>query len=185
MALREIITVGDPRLRKRSRPIKEITPEIRELIDDMVETMHENAGIGLAAVQVGELARLIIVELPEDEDEPGSGQRYIVLNPEIAKLSREVETGIEGCLSVPGYVGEVDRSTMTIVRGIDINGQKFRLRAKGFLARVFQHEIDHTNGILYIDRLTESDRIWTVKKGEEEQAEVRQKLPEDAVPSQV
>ena len=185
MALREIIEVGDPRLRKRSRPIKTITPEIRTLIDDMVETMHENNGIGLAAVQVGELTRIVIVELPEDEEVPGSGQRYIVLNPEIVKLSRDTEDGIEGCLSVPGYVGEVERSTTALVRGMDINGRKFRLRTKDFLARVFQHEIDHTNGILYIDHLTETDRIWEVKKGEEEQAEVRQEIPEDAVPAQV
>ena len=185
MAMREIIVVGDPRLRKRSRPIKNITPEIRELIDDMVETMHENNGIGLAAVQIGELARVIIVELPEDEEEPGNGQRYIVLNPEIVKLSRDTEVGIEGCLSVPGYVGEVERSTTALIRGMDINGRKFRLRARDFLARVFQHEIDHTNGVLYIDRLIDTDRIWEVKKGEEELVEVRQELPEDAVPTTV
>ncbi len=185
MATREIITVGDPRLRKRSRPIKVITPEIRELVDDMVETMHEYNGIGLAAAQVGELVQIIIVEVPEDEEVPGSGQRYIVLNPEIVKLSRETEDGIEGCLSVPGYVGEVERSTMALIRGMDIHGRKMRLRAKEFLARVFQHEIDHCNGVLYIDRLTETDRIWTVEKGEEEQSEINQALPEDAVPAQV
>ncbi len=181
----EIIEVGDPRLRKRSRPIKVITPEIRELVDDMVETMHENEGIGLAAAQVGELVRIIIVELPEDEEVQGSGQRYIVLNPEIVKKSRDTEIGIEGCLSVPGYVGEVERSTMVLVRGMNMQGRKFRLRAKDFLARVFQHEIDHCNGILYIDHLTETDRIWVVKKGEEEQVEFKQTLPEDAVLAQV
>jgi peptide deformylase len=185
MPVREIIEVGNPRLRKRSRQIKAITQEITQLVDDMVETMHTNNGIGLAAVQIGELARIIVVELPEDEEVPGSGQRYIVINPEIVKLSRETEAGIEGCLSVPGYVGEVERSTMALIRGTDINGRKFRLRARDFLARVFQHEIDHTNGILYIDRLTETDRIWEVKKGEEELVEVKQELPEDAVPSHV
>ena len=185
MPMREIIEVGDPRLRKRSRQIKAITPEIALLVDDMVETMHANNGIGLAAVQIGELAKIIVVELPEDEEDPASGQRYIVINPEIVKLSRERETGIEGCLSVPGYVGEVERSTMALIRGMDINGRKFRLRARDFLARVFQHEIDHTNGILYIDRLTETDRIWEVKKGEEELVEIKQELPEDAVPSHI
>lgn len=185
MTTREIIEVGDPRLRKRSRSVKNISPEIRELIDDMVETMHISNGIGLAAVQVGELARIIIVELPEDEEVPGSGQRYIIINPEIVKLSRDTEIGIEGCLSVPGYVGEVDRSTMALIRGMDPQGRKFRLRAKDFLARVFRHEIDHCNGILYIDRLIETDRIWAVNKGEEEQVEVKQELPEDAVLAQV
>lgn len=185
MATREIIVVGDPRLRKRSRPVKVITPEIRELIDDLVETMHENNGIGLAAAQVGELIRIIVVELPEDEEVQGSGQRYIVLNPEIVKMSRETEDGIEGCLSVPGYVGEVERSTMALIRGMDLHGRKVRLRTKDFLARVFQHEIDHCNGILYIDHLTETDRIWTVEKGEEEQTEIKQALPENAVPAQI
>lgn len=171
MALREIIQVGDPRLRERSRTVETVTPEIRELIDDMIETMHANDGVGLAAVQVGELVRVIVIELPEDEDVWGSGQLYVVLNPEIIKQSREVEVGIEGCLSVVGYVGEVERATEVLVRGRDVNGKRFRLRPRGYLARVFQHEIDHTNGVLYIDRLVAPDRIWEVKPGTEEETE--------------
>lgn len=174
MALREIITVGDPRLRERSRPVQSITAEAQELIEDMVETMHEADGIGLAAVQVGELDRIIVIELPEDEEVWGSGELFVVVNPEIVKESRDTEVGIEGCLSVPGYVGEVERASEVVVRGLDENGKRFRLRPRGFLARVFQHEIDHVNGVLYIDRLVEPDRIWEVKPGSEEQAELLQ-----------
>ncbi len=183
MALREIITLGDERLRKRSEKIEKITPELQALIDDMVETMHESAGVGLAAVQIGELLNLIIVELPEDEEEPHSGERYIVINPEITKASAEVEAGIEGCLSIPGYVGEVERASSILVRGMDRRGKRFRLRAEGYLARVFQHEIDHTQGTLYIDRLTAPERIWPVTEGEEEEVEARQQIPADATPS--
>ncbi len=175
--LREVIVVGDPRLRQRSRKITAITPKIQTLIDDMVETMHQENGVGLAAVQVGELQRIIIVEIPEDENVPLSGRRFIVLNPEIIKSSRATEPGIEGCLSVPGYVGEVERSVSVVVRGMNRHGKPIRLRLKGFAARVFQHEIDHCNGILYIDRLTAPDRIWPVAAGEEEQIEAAQAVP--------
>ena len=178
MALREIITVGDPRLRERSRPVRAITPEIRQLAEDMVETMHEADGIGLAGSQIGELTRIIVIELPEDEDVWGSGRLFVVINPEIARESREVETGIEGCLSVPGYIGEVERATEVLVRGVDITGKRFRLRPRDYLARVFQHEIDHLNGVLYIDKLTEPDKIWEVKPGTEEMAEAEMQSTE-------
>ncbi len=174
MALREIITVGDPRLRERSRPVETITPELEQLMDDMVETMHGADGVGLAAVQVGELHKIIVVELPEDEEVWGSGELYVVVNPEIVKESREVEIGVEGCLSIPGYVGEVERAIEVLVRGTDRHGGKFHMRPKGYLARVFQHEIDHVNGVLYIDRLVAPDRIWEVRHGEEEAEEARE-----------
>lgn len=180
MALREIITLGDPRLRQRSRPVEKITPEIHTLIQDMVETMHTNQGVGLAAAQVGELQRLIVIEVPEDEEVPGSGELYVVINPEIVKASAETEVGTEGCLSVPGWVGEVERAAQVVVRGLNRQGKPLRLRAEGYLARVFQHEIDHCNGVLYIDRLTAPDRIWSVQEGEEEQAE-REGVPAKAL----
>jgi peptide deformylase len=157
-----------------------MTSEIRQLVDEMVETLHANDGIGLAAVQVGELLRVIVVEVPEDEEIPGSGERHIVLNPEIVKASRDTEEGLEGCLSIPGFVGEVERAVEVSVRGMDTRGKPFRLRPQGLVARVFQHEIDHCDGVLFIDRLTAPDRIWEVKPGEEEQVEVAQELPADA-----
>lgn len=180
MALREIITVGDAKLRQPSRSVRKITPKIRKLIDDMVETMHVEDGIGLAAVQVGALRRIIVVEVPEHEEIPQSGRRYIVVNPEIVKSSYETVIGIEGCLSVPGFNGEVERAEEVVVRGLDEHGKLFRARLKGFMARVFQHEIDHCDGVLYIDRLTAPDRIWSVPEGEEELAELEQQSPREA-----
>ena len=171
MTVRDVITVGDERLREKSQEIKEITPEMETLIDDMIETMRESNGVGLAAVQVAELVRLIVVEMPEDEEQPNSGKLYVVVNPEIVKSSDELEMGIEGCLSIPGYVGEVERQTEVTVRGLNRHGRRQRIRAQGFLARVLQHEIDHTEGVLYIDRLTAPDRIWPVEEGEEERVE--------------
>lgn len=176
MAVREVITVGEPRLRKRSKEVEKITPELRALIADMIETMETYEGVGLAAVQVGELVSAIIVEVPENEDIQGSGERHVVINPEIVKASQETEVGIEGCLSIPGYVGEVERSTSIVVRGLDERGKRINLRPKGFLARVFQHEIDHTKGVLYIDRLVAPDRIWPVEEGEEERIEMEEAL---------
>ncbi len=169
--LRKIITVGDPRLRRRSRPVLKVTPEIRTLINDMIETMDAANGVGLAAVQIGEMVQAIVIETPEDEDDPTSGKLFVVLNPEIVKTGKETEVGVEGCLSVPGYAGEVERATEIVVRGMDRYGKPFRFRPRGYLARVFQHEIDHCNGVLYTDRLVAPDRIWEVKPGEEEQAE--------------
>jgi peptide deformylase len=183
MAVREVITVGDARLRERARPLQNITPEIRQLAADMVETMHAYDGIGLAATQVAEMHRILVIEIPEDEDIWGSGELYVVVNPEIVRESRETEVGTEGCLSVPGYLGEVERSEEVLVRGLDLQGKKFRLRPKGFLARVFQHEIDHLDGVLYIDRLTAPDRIWEVKPGTEEQEELADYMHTDAVPT--
>ncbi len=182
MALRKIITVGDSKLRQSSRSVRKITPKINKLIEDMVETMHAENGIGLAAVQVGELQQIIVVEVPEHEEIPHSGERYIVINPEVVKTSHETVFGIEGCLSVPGFNGEVERAEEVVVRGLDENGKPFRVRLKGFVARVFQHEIDHCEGVLYIDRLTAPDRIWSVPEGEEELAELEQQSPlEDGV----
>jgi peptide deformylase len=174
MTLREVITVGDERLREKSHDVKEITPEIKTLIADMIETMRAQNGVGLAAVQVAELVNVIVVETPEDEEDRQSGQLYVLVNPEIVATDDETEAGIEGCLSIPGYVGEVARATSVTVRALDRNGRRQRIRAEGFLARVFQHEIDHTEGVLYIDRLTAADRIWPVKEGEEERAEAEQ-----------
>jgi peptide deformylase len=149
----------------------------------MVETMHANDGIGLAAVQIGELARIIVIELPEDEEVWGSGQLFVVVNPEILKSSRDTEVGVEGCLSIPGYVGEVERASEVLVRGVDATGRRFRLRPKGFLARVFQHEIDHLDGVLYIDQLIAPDRIWEVTPGTEERTEAEAERSSEKAPA--
>lgn len=165
MTLREIKTFPDEVLRKKAEPVVDFTDDLRSLVDDMVETMRVAPGVGLAAPQIGISKRLIVVEFGDEEDEEYPKQLYVVANPEIVKMSDETVTGIEGCLSVPGVVGEVDRAEVVIVRGQDPFGKKFKIRAQGWLARIFQHEIDHINGLLYTDR---AENLWQPEDDEEE-----------------
>jgi len=170
-------------LRAKAHPVRRFGDHLEALVEDMVETMHAAAGIGLAAPQVGVLERVIVIELSQEEQDPGSGQLYVLVNPQIARASTEEEAGIEGCLSVPGYVGEVVRHQAVTVKGQDVQGRKIRIKAQGLLARVFQHEIDHLDGVLYIDKLTAPDSVWQVVEGEEELAEARGKVESQAVAS--
>ena len=180
MAVREIVVYDDPQLRVKSRRIRHVTPELRSLAEDMVETMHEARGIGLAAVQVGAPDRVIVVELPEPEEgeeaRPGAGKLYVLVNPQLARKSREIEEGIEGCLSVPGLVGEVERHSSVTVKGLDLSGRRIRLKAEGLLARVLQHEIDHCSGVLFIDHIEDPEKLWQVEEGDEEAAEAAQEV---------
>jgi peptide deformylase len=180
LAVREIVIYDDPRLRERSRRVKRVTPDLRVLVEDMVETMHSARGVGLAAVQVGVAERVIVIEIPEPEEEekahPGAGKLHALLNPEVARGSRELEEGIEGCLSIPGLVGQVTRHHKVTVKGMDITGRKVRIKAEGLLARVLQHEIDHCNGVLFIDRIEDPEKLWQVPEGEEEAAEAAQEV---------
>jgi peptide deformylase len=147
-----------------------VTPEIQSLIDDMVDTMRVAPGVGLAAPQVGVGLRVIVVEYAEPgedpEAEPKPPKLYSVVNPEIVRQSETTVPGREGCLSIPGYVGEVERQEVVTVKGLDRHGRAFKLKAKGWLARIFQHEIDHLNGVLFTDR---TDRVWRMEdiEGEE------------------
>jgi len=185
MSVRPIVYSDNPIMRKSSHKVRRITPELQKLVDDMFETMRANNGIGLAAIQVGVPQRVIVVELPaEDEDDeesdtPHLPETYAIINPEIARQSRNMEDGIEGCLSVKGYVGEVSRHYSVTVKGTDLRGRAIRVKAEGLLARVFQHEIDHCDGILFIDRIEDPEKIWPVAEGDEEQAVAVQKVPED------
>jgi peptide deformylase len=178
MALREIRLLGDPVLRKDAQEVTEFDERLRQLVEDMIETMQQANGVGLAAPQVGVQERIIVVETPEDEEEPGSGQLYVLVNPEIVYSSEELVEGVEGCLSIPGYVGEVIRSEVVTVKGQDPQGRNRRVKSRGFLARAFQHEIDHLSGELFIDKLTAPERIWRVEEGQEEQAELEEKRVE-------
>ena len=171
MALREIITSENPILRRKAKKVTKITPELRALADDMVETMHQAPGVGLAAPQVAESVRLFVAELEESEENPGSGKTYVVFNPEFVWKSEEVVDGAEGCLSVPGWAGEVTRHYKVVVKGLDKSGKRIRIEAEGWLARVFQHEMDHLDGVLFTDRITDPEKIWPIKEGEEEQVE--------------
>lgn len=165
MAIREIVTVPDEVLRRKARKVTVFDADLQKLIDDMVETMRQAPGVGLAAPQVGVSERLIVVEYAEnDEDEDASKKLFVVANPEIVKVSTETEKGIEGCLSIPGLVGEVERPLQVVIRGQNRRGQPVRVKAKGWLARIFQHEIDHLEGILFTDRAT---RVWKPTPEEE------------------
>ena len=163
MAVREILQIGNPTLRQRSSKIARFDQALANLADDMLETMHEANGVGLAAPQVGVPKRLIVVEMPDDEDYPLPGEQWVVCNPEVIKTNRETEVGQEGCLSVAGYVGMVERPTEVVIRGQDIYGRKVRIKADGFVARAFLHEIDHLNGVLYVD-IAEENTVMTVEE---------------------
>lgn len=165
MAVREIVTVPDEVLRRKARKVTVFDANLQKLVDDMVETMRQAPGVGLAAPQVGISERLIVVEYAEtDEDEDAPKKLFVVVNPEIVKVSTETEQGIEGCLSIPGLVGEVERPLQVVIRGQNRRGQPVRIKAKGWLARIFQHEIDHLEGILFTDRAT---RVWKPTPEEE------------------
>jgi peptide deformylase len=165
MAVRKILQIGHPTLRERSRKVTRFGDELAALVEDMIETMHEASGVGLAAPQVGVLNRLIVVEMPDDESYPQPGERWVLVNPEIVKASRETEAGQEGCLSVAGYVGIVERASEVLIRAQDTRGRKVRIKAQGYLARVFQHEIDHLDGVLYVD-VAEDGSVMTVEAWE-------------------
>ena len=176
MPARPIVFSDSPLLREKSRHVRRVRPAMQQLIDDMVSTMRAANGIGLAAVQIGVPERVIVVRLPENEENPEGSKLYVVINPQLARKSREMEEGIEGCLSVSGLVGEVSRHRAVTVKGLGRQGQAVRIKAEGFLARVFQHEIDHCDGILFLDRVEDSEKIWPITKGEEA-AEAVQEMP--------
>lgn len=177
MTVRTIVTPPDSVLRTRAARVRSFDSGLQRLIDDMVETMRAAPGVGLAATQVGDKRRVIVVEYREDDDPPDPGQEpkpprlYTLVNPEIARHSKETVTGNEACLSLPGYGGEVDRFEAVTVKALNRHGDPVRIRAKGWLARIFQHEIDHLDGVLYIDRATQ---VWRV-----EQQEGAQVIPAD------
>jgi peptide deformylase len=187
MPVRPIVLSDSPLLRKKSRRVRRVDPTLQELTDDMVETMHAANGIGLAAIQIGVPERVIVVHLPEEEESeegeekeernPEDCKLHVVINPELARKSRDVEDGIEGCLSVPGWVGEVSRHHTVTVKGLDPRGRPVRIKAEGLLARVLQHEIDHCDGILFIDHIEDPEKVWPVPEGEEEAAEAAQEMP--------
>ena len=157
-----------------------IDPAIQQLIDQMIATMREAQGVGLAAPQIARSIRLAVIETPpeyddDDEEIPDTRKLYVIINPEIKMATRKKVTGIEGCLSIPGYVGEVARHQSVVVEALDRHGKKQTIRLKGWDARIFQHEIDHLNGVLYIDKLTAPENFWDEEAYEElrraEQAE--------------
>jgi peptide deformylase len=168
MAVRPIVQADNPILREKSKKVKRFGQELQNLIDDMVETMHAVRGLGLAAPQIGVSQQVIVIQLPEDEEDSQSGKLYVLCNPEIVRTAGEEEEGEEGCLSVPGFVGDVRRAAVVTVKGLDGRGKKTRIRAEGLLARAFQHEIDHVHGTLYIDRVDSPEKIRRIVPVEEQ-----------------
>lgn len=157
-------------------------PDLQSLIDDMIETMRDANGVGLAAPQIGKLLQLAVIEtLAEHDDEgepiPDTRELFVIINPRITWESRKMATGVEGCLSVLGYLGEVERHLAIRVQAHDRNGRRRVYRLKGWDARIFQHEIDHINGIMYTDKLTAPENFWTEEAYEKmvEEEEERQK----------
>ena len=163
--IREIVIYGDPILRKKGKPIQEITDKIRELAEDMIETMHDAHGVGLAAQQIGEAIQLTVIDVADVENRPSrmwiDGEEVdpkehtplILINPELT-LSREAEVGPEGCLSFPEISSDISRAAHVKVKALDLDGQPVEFEAEGLLSRAIQHETDHLNGILFIDRMS-------------------------------
>jgi peptide deformylase len=169
--VREIKKIGDPVLRRKAKKVEKVTKETQKLIDDMIETMHSAHGMGLAAPQVGVLQRIAIVEVEQNDEVPGSGQTYVLINPEVVKQSEEKWQNQEGCLSIPGWRGEVERPTHITVKLTGREGNRVKLDLEGWVARAFMHEIDHLDGIMFIDKLVAPDRIWRVNENETEAVE--------------
>jgi peptide deformylase len=168
MAIREIITVPNKVLNRKAQKVTDFGEDLQTLIDDMVETMREAPGVGLAAPQVNVLQRVIAVEFGDEEDEEVPPKLYTIVNPEVVRASEETVMGIEGCLSIPELVGEVERSVSVTVKGQNRRGQKMKIKAFGWLARIFQHEIDHLNGVLFTDRTETIYRIEDLLEEDEE-----------------
>ena len=155
MAILDIVTFPEPLLRLKSKQVTKFDAELQTLIENMFETMRAAPGVGLAAPQIGESLRLVVVEYTEDEDENAKPKKYVLVNPEITKRSDEMVTDIEGCLSLPGLAGMVERHEAVTVKAKNRFGKPLKINAEGWLARIFQHEIDHLEGVLYIDRAEE------------------------------
>lgn len=210
MAIREIVTVPAPVLRRKARKVTEFDDELQSLIDDMVDTMREAPGVGLAAPQVGIPLRVIVIEFSEELERAASGSEpvdtgpptqendsslpnqsndtltrqvgeqlvepqpveytqkppklYTMVNPELTRISSSEILGVEGCLSIPGFAGEVNRPVEITVRGQNRRGQPMKVKAKDWLARIFLHEIDHLEGVLFTDL---AERVWKLEEGEE------------------
>jgi len=161
MTIRKILTEPDPFLRQKSKPVEKVDDSIRKIMDDMLETMYEAPGIGLAAIQIGIPKRIIVLDISKD---PEKKEPMYFINPEKVYTSEDQATYEEGCLSVPGQFAEIDRPDKCHIKYLDYNGDSKELKAEGLLATCIQHEIDHLEGILFIDYLSKLKRSMITKK---------------------
>ena len=159
--LRKILTEPDPILRKKCEPLEKVDTDTKKLMDDMLETMYVAPGIGLAAVQVGILKRLVVIDISKGEEEK---KPLFLINPQIIHQSKKTSVYEEGCLSLPGQFAEIERPAKCTIKYIDYNGKEKDLKADGLLATCFQHEVDHLNGILFIDYLSKLKKDMIIKK---------------------
>lgn len=173
MTLREIVYLPNPILRKKAKPVTKFDKDLQTLIDDMIETMREAPGVGLAAPQINLPLQLAVIEYAEGEDDedrpedapPPEKKLFVIINPEITKVSEEKVLGVEGCLSIPGLLGEVERHEAIQVKALNRHGNPVKLKLDGWMARIFQHEIDHLNGVLFTDKATQ---VWKPREEDEE-----------------
>ena len=161
MSIKKILTLPDPTLRKESFPVKKVDNEIRKLMDDMLETMYAAPGIGLAAVQIGILKRVIVMDMSKKDEKK---EPYFIVNPKIISKSKELASYEEGCLSIPNQFAEIERAKKCSIQFIDYHGKEQQLEADGILATCIQHEIDHLNGVLFIDYLSKLKKDMIIKK---------------------
>ena len=161
MATRDILIIPDKRLRLKSEPVKAIDKSVRVLVDDMFETMYAAPGIGLAAIQIGVPQRVVTMDLAKKDDPPSP---QVFINPEVTWKAEERSTYEEGCLSIPEYYEEVERPASVRVKYLDLDGKPHEIEATGLLATCLQHEIDHTNGVLFIDYISKLKRDMVMKR---------------------
>lgn len=161
MAAKEVVKYPDPVLRKQAKTITKLDPGVKKLVDDMAKTLREENGLGLAANQIGVLQKVFVYD-----DGTGLG---VIINPKIVEATGE-QIGIEGCLSVPGLQGEVRRANEVVIKGTDLNGKPIKIKAEGLRARIFQHEFDHLNGTLFIDRADPGTLQYVTEDEEPEEA---------------
>ena len=159
--LRKILTEPDPILRKKCEPLEKVDTETKKLMDDMLETMYAAPGIGLAAVQVGILKRLVVIDIAKEEE---NKKPIFLINPQIIHQSEKTSVYEEGCLSLPGQFAEIERPAECSIKYIDYDGKEKELKSDGLLATCIQHEIDHLNGILFIDYLSKLKKDMIIKK---------------------
>jgi peptide deformylase len=182
MAIRDILIIPDKRLRLKSEPVKAVDKALRALVDDMLATMYAAPGIGLAAIQIGVAQRVVTMDLAKKDDPP---QPLVFINPEVIGASAEKSTYEEGCLSIPEYYEEVERPSAVKVKYLDLDGKPQEIEASGLLATCLQHEIDHTNGVLFIDYISKLKRDMVMKRFKKaaKKGEPAKPLSEDKEPS--